>query len=231
MKPLIVLLLTVFLTGCLASAKYKSMTSEERVSEIQRDLKVLGYHNGSVDGIYGKKTAIAIRNFQRDRGITQDGKVSQSVYIQAGLAVTEKRKVNSVTRSNLTQTTNNKIRNGSTTQILQSRLKPPVGSPSNAIIEKAVRKELQKNVPGRWIGYTIPGKVTQYRHMEIKRWGTFNKELKYWPVRIQVVGGAVVIPPFGKKISGLKFDAIAEFKFSKDDFGDWKWIFMRPGVF
>jgi len=220
-----------YLTACInAGAKFQAMNPSQQISEIQSDLKTLGYYSGSVDGINGKKTASAIRNFQGDHGMAQNGMVSKSVYIQAVLAVRKQRKPQSIVKPYSSQTKKNS-KTRSTSQILQSKLRPPSGSPSNSIIEKAVRAELHNNIPGKWIGYTIPGSKEKFRHMEIKKWGGYNKEQKYWPVRIQVVGQAVVIPPFGKQMPVAKFDAIAEFLFFENDFGEWKSKFMRPSVF
>ena len=43
------------------------------VTEIQKKLKNLGYYTGAVDGIFGTKSISAVRNFQRDYGLTVDG--------------------------------------------------------------------------------------------------------------------------------------------------------------
>jgi hypothetical protein len=72
-----------------AGTYYDSLPPQQKVNEVQADLKTLGYYDGDVDGIYGTQTAEAISAFQRDRGLTVDGKVGKSVYIQSGLAVTE----------------------------------------------------------------------------------------------------------------------------------------------
>lgn len=45
----------------------------EEVRKIQNKLKSLGYYTGSVDGIFGSGTRTAVRNFQRDKGLTVDG--------------------------------------------------------------------------------------------------------------------------------------------------------------
>ena len=44
------------------------------VSKLQRALKNAGYFGGTVDGYYGEDTAEAVKRFQRDKGLTQDGK-------------------------------------------------------------------------------------------------------------------------------------------------------------
>jgi peptidoglycan hydrolase-like protein with peptidoglycan-binding domain len=43
------------------------------VSELQAALKLLGYFTGTVDGIYGESTAIAVSRFQQSSGLTADG--------------------------------------------------------------------------------------------------------------------------------------------------------------
>jgi len=44
------------------------------VTKLQRALKSAGYFNGECDGYYGEDTEAAVRRFQRDKGLTQDGK-------------------------------------------------------------------------------------------------------------------------------------------------------------
>lgn len=45
----------------------------EAVSELQRLLTDLGYNTGGITGIFGPLTNTAVRNFQRDRGLSVDG--------------------------------------------------------------------------------------------------------------------------------------------------------------
>lgn len=45
----------------------------EEVRKIQKKLKELGYYSGSVDGIYGSGTQKAVKDFQKNCGITADG--------------------------------------------------------------------------------------------------------------------------------------------------------------
>jgi len=45
------------------------------VWDLQYRLKVLGYYDSSIDGIYGWETWQAVRNFQSDYGLTVDGTV------------------------------------------------------------------------------------------------------------------------------------------------------------
>jgi len=43
------------------------------VSELQATLKLLGYYNGAVNGIYSEQTATAVSAFQKAAGLTPDG--------------------------------------------------------------------------------------------------------------------------------------------------------------
>ncbi len=45
----------------------------QEVTNIQTRLKSWGYYSGSVDGIYGWRTANAVKEFQRKNGLTADG--------------------------------------------------------------------------------------------------------------------------------------------------------------
>lgn len=48
--------------------------SGDDVREVQRRLKSLGFYNGSVDGDYGEGTEAAVKAFQKQYGLTADGK-------------------------------------------------------------------------------------------------------------------------------------------------------------
>ena len=47
---------------------------------VQRLLKVLGFDPGPVDGIFGPKTELAVRKFQRSRGFANTGIVGEQTY-------------------------------------------------------------------------------------------------------------------------------------------------------
>ena len=51
-----------------------------RSAEIQSMLSKLGYDVGEIDGKYGPSTAAAIRKFQKDKGLSVDGKISDTLY-------------------------------------------------------------------------------------------------------------------------------------------------------
>lgn len=115
---------------------------------------------------------------------------------------------------------------------LQSSVRSPSGSPPNKVIEKAVKNELRNNIPERWIGWTVKGHDAIFKIIEVKQWGKVKKinENKVYPLQLRVVGSATVAVPFGKP-EVAKFDEIAEFRFFEDDFGNWKAVFNRPGLF
>jgi len=75
-------------TGTKSAVPVESVTKEppvaagpdpETVANIQSRLSYLGYNPGPVDGIYGKRTARAIRAFQMDHGLKVDGQVSTAL--------------------------------------------------------------------------------------------------------------------------------------------------------
>ena len=53
--------------------------SPGRIAEAQRLLTRLGYAPGAADGVFGKRTETAIRAFQRRKGATADGEVTDQL--------------------------------------------------------------------------------------------------------------------------------------------------------
>lgn len=101
--------------------------------------------------------------------------------------------------------------------------------PSNSQIEETLTAELKSNIPISWVGNLMGGKNAKIDKIEIKKWGSFNKEQRYWPVMIRVTGSAELNDPFNQgKIR--QFDAVSEFRFYKDDYGEWKASLSR-GLF
>ncbi len=49
------------------------------IRALQERLAEVGFNPGPADGIYGPKTARAIRAFQRYKGLTQDGQISEEL--------------------------------------------------------------------------------------------------------------------------------------------------------
>lgn len=54
------------------------------VAGLQHTLNALGYNAGTVDGIFGTKTLIAVKNVQARKGLTVDGKVGKNTCIAIG---------------------------------------------------------------------------------------------------------------------------------------------------
>jgi g-D-glutamyl-meso-diaminopimelate peptidase len=50
------------------------------VMKIQATLKKIGYNPGPIDGVFGSQTEEAVRQFQRNNGLTADGIVGANTY-------------------------------------------------------------------------------------------------------------------------------------------------------
>lgn len=50
----------------------------DKVKKVQKRLKALGYYSGSVDGDYGNGTKIAVKEFQKNNGLSVNGNVNSS---------------------------------------------------------------------------------------------------------------------------------------------------------
>ena len=51
---------------------------------MQRALNNQGYNAGTADGIFGRRTLIAVKNVQAQKGLTVDGKVGKNTCIAIG---------------------------------------------------------------------------------------------------------------------------------------------------
>lgn len=95
-KKIFILCLAVLfvfiLSGTLYAVNYSysnQVTAVATVSQnkqVQQKLKELGYYNGAIDGIFGSKTIQAVKNFQRDYGLTVDGVVGKNTLAKLGLS-------------------------------------------------------------------------------------------------------------------------------------------------
>ena len=52
----------------------------DAVKKVQKKLKKLGYYSGNIDGDYGNGTKKAVKSFQKDNGIKQDGTVGDKTW-------------------------------------------------------------------------------------------------------------------------------------------------------
>ena len=68
---------------------YKQGSTGSGVKEVQQKLADAGYYTGSIDGIYGSGTAEAVKNFQRDNGLTQDGIAGTQTLSALGISTSE----------------------------------------------------------------------------------------------------------------------------------------------
>lgn len=102
------------------------------------------------------------------------------------------------------------------------------GKPSNATVEKVLRQALMGGVPGNWIGNAVR-KTTDVKitSVKVEKWGNYNRDGKYWPVTLKVVGSARAIIMFDTNMGRHNFDNTSEYKLFKDDYGEWEIELMR----
>ena len=62
--------------------------SPERVTEIQQALAAKGYYGGSPNGVWGADSIDALKRFQKDHNLRDDGKLSSLSLISLGLGPT-----------------------------------------------------------------------------------------------------------------------------------------------
>ena len=69
-----------------SAASYKRGSTGSVVAEIQQKLAAWGYYDGAVDGIYGSRTEAAVSYFQRQNGLTVDGKAGPQTLNAMGIS-------------------------------------------------------------------------------------------------------------------------------------------------
>lgn len=67
----------------------KDFESPDVVKKIQTALKNAGYEVGPIDGKMGRKTKEAVKDFQRENGLTADGIVGQKTWAKLSKYLTE----------------------------------------------------------------------------------------------------------------------------------------------
>lgn len=86
MKKIITLLLVFsFVLQPNAFALSKRGSVGEEVKNIQQRLSKWGYKPGAVDGVYGAKTEAAVKRFQKNNGLVQDGIAGPKTLEKIGL--------------------------------------------------------------------------------------------------------------------------------------------------
>ena len=68
-----------------AAAILRQGSKGGEVKEVQRRLKLWGYYQGSVDGVFGAGTRSAVVAFQKKNGLKADGVVGKSTYKALGM--------------------------------------------------------------------------------------------------------------------------------------------------
>lgn len=63
-----------------------NMMRGDDVKAVQEELNRRKFNCGTADGVFGKNTDIAVRNFQTDAGLTVDGKVGKNTALALGFA-------------------------------------------------------------------------------------------------------------------------------------------------
>ena len=96
------------------AATLKQGASGSEVREVQRRLKLWGYYNGSVDGVFGAGTRKAVIAFQKKNGLTADGVVGKSTYKALGMTRSYEILTNA---SNGSTTTNNGLNGFSSSEV------------------------------------------------------------------------------------------------------------------
>ena len=69
----------------LEAAVLNQGSNGSEVKEVQRRLKLWGYYNGSVDGVFGAGTKAAVISFQKKNGLKADGVVGKATYKALGM--------------------------------------------------------------------------------------------------------------------------------------------------
>ena len=78
-------ILIILLAQSAGAATYRQGSSGEQVRIMQEKLKRWGYYDGAVDGIFGSRTAAAVRDFQRSNGLRVDGIVGAQTLAALGM--------------------------------------------------------------------------------------------------------------------------------------------------
>ena len=107
------MILSLTVPTVLATSRIGSTGQE--VTNIQSRLKSWGYYKGSVDGVYGQKTADAVKAFQRSNGLTADGVAGPKTLEKIGLPSGSSTSNNSRDISLLAQAINGEARGESYT--------------------------------------------------------------------------------------------------------------------
>lgn len=134
------------------------------VTLLQRRLQQWGYYRGSVDGVYGSRTAQAVKNFQRKNGLTVDGVVGGRTWAALGLGGSTAKAASKGTRG---VTNNNDINLLARLIHAEARAEPYIGQVAvGAVLLNRVRSSKFPN--------TLAGVIYQPLAFESVANGQFN---------------------------------------------------------
>ena len=80
-------ILLISLSQQVGALAYKQGSSGSVVTKIQQALKSAGYYTYTVDGIYGSRTAAAVKKYQKAKGLTVDGICGAQTLAALGISV------------------------------------------------------------------------------------------------------------------------------------------------
>ena len=76
MRNITIVILMIIFFASLLPVGY-SESNDHNVYQVQKKLTELGYDPGSTDGIWGKKTILAVKSFQRENGLPVTGQLDE----------------------------------------------------------------------------------------------------------------------------------------------------------
>lgn len=82
--------------GRASEASAESAPASAKVAEVQRLLTRLGFPVGDIDGVFGRRTELAIRSFQQRRGTSVSGRIDDALIAQLRRVSTRKQRADPV---------------------------------------------------------------------------------------------------------------------------------------
>ncbi|PKM74511.1 MAG: spore cortex-lytic enzyme [Firmicutes bacterium HGW-Firmicutes-16] len=79
-------ILAITLVASADAASYKKGSTGSVVTQIQKVLKNQGFYGGRIDGVFGSGTETALKGFQKEYGLTADGKAGPKTLAAMGIS-------------------------------------------------------------------------------------------------------------------------------------------------
>lgn len=112
--------------------------------------------------------------------------------------------------------------------------------PTDEETKLLITTKLKQDIPSTWlvetkfdgflgniVSNTVKAINVEVESVEIKQRGDFNETEKYWPIKAQVKG-TFQRQVVGKTVDNkITFDKEGDFRFSKDDYDNWKVIIVE----